>query len=81
MLDGNRDELGRNSDKAGLTRCDRKDAAMPELIGSGDNLWESLKRDGAGWDHPSDCGTAGPRAVNGRHRDLTLKPAVRSRPC
>ena len=38
MLDGSRDELGRNSDKAGLKRCNRRDAAMPELIGSSDNL-------------------------------------------
>ncbi len=76
MLDGSRDELGRNSDKAGLRRCNRKDVAMPELIDSSDNLRESLKRDRAGRDHASDCGTAGPRAVNGRHRDLTLKPAL-----
>ena len=38
MLDGSRDEQGRNSDKVGLRRCDRKDAAMPELIGPSDNL-------------------------------------------
>ena len=42
MLDGSRDELGRNSDKAGLRRRNMKDAAMPELIGSSDNLWEYL---------------------------------------
>jgi hypothetical protein len=46
MLDESRDELGRNSDKAGLKRCNRKDAAMPGLIGSSDNSWEYLKTDG-----------------------------------
>jgi hypothetical protein len=39
MLDASRNELGRNSDKAGLRRCNGKDAAMPELIGSSDNTW------------------------------------------
>ena len=43
MLDGSRDELGRNSDKAGLKRFNRKDAAMPELIGSSDNSWGLLE--------------------------------------
>jgi hypothetical protein len=76
MLDGSRDELRRNSDKAGLSLCNRKEAAMPELIGSRDNLWVYFRRDMAGRDHASDCGTAGPRAVSGAHRDLTLKPAV-----
>jgi hypothetical protein len=75
VLDRSRDELGRNSDKAGLRRRNRKDAAMPELIGSSDNLWEYFKTDRAGRDHASDSVTAGPRAVTGRHRGFTLKPA------
>jgi hypothetical protein len=48
MFNANRDGLDRNSDKAGLRRHNGKDAAMPELIGSSDKLWEYLKRDRAG---------------------------------
>jgi hypothetical protein len=44
MFDGSRDELGRNSDKAGLRRHNGKDAAMPDLIGCSDSLMGLLEK-------------------------------------
>ena len=66
MLDGSRDELGRNSDKAGLSLRRRKDAAMPELIGSSDNLWGVLEKGHGG---PGSCFRLRDRGTR-RHRAL-----------